>query len=51
MYAIRSYYEVASSIGMTVDKLSAIMEPVEKVYAITDHTRCLTFMLGDGIIV
>lgn len=35
---------------MTVDKLSAIMEPVEKVYAITDHTRCLTFMLGDGII-
>ena len=42
--------KVASSIGMTVEKLSAIMEPVEKVYAITDHTRCLTFMLGDGII-
>lgn len=42
--------KVASTIGMTVDKLSAIMEPVEKVYAITDHTRCLTFMLGDGII-
>lgn len=42
--------KVASSIGMTVDKLSAIMEPVEKVYSITDHTRCLTFMLGDGII-
>jgi alanyl-tRNA synthetase len=42
--------KVASNIGMTVDKLSAIMEPVEKVYAITDHTRCLTFMLGDGII-
>ena len=41
---------VASSIGMTVDKLSAIMEPVEKVYSITDHTRCLTFMLGDGVI-
>ena len=42
--------KVASNIGMTVEKLSAIMEPVEKVYAITDHTRCLTFMLGDGII-
>ena len=42
--------KVASSIGMTVDKLSAIMEPVEKVYSITDHSRCLTFMLGDGII-
>ncbi len=41
---------VASSIGITVDKLSAIMEPVENVYAITDHTRCLTFMLADGVI-
>ncbi|MDD4750078.1 MAG: alanine--tRNA ligase, partial [Methanosarcinaceae archaeon] len=42
--------QVASSIGMTVDKLATIMEPVEKVYAITDHTRCLTFMLADGVI-
>lgn len=40
--------QVASSIGTTVEKLSLIMEPVESVYAITDHTRCLTFMLGDG---
>ncbi|MCC7576027.1 MAG: alanine--tRNA ligase [Methanomethylovorans sp.] len=42
--------QVASSIGTTAEKLAAIMEPVETVYAITDHTRCLTFMLGDGII-
>ncbi len=42
--------QVASSIGTTVEKLSSIMEPVESVYAITDHTRCLTFMLADGII-
>ncbi len=42
--------QVASNIGTSVEKLSAIMEPVESVYAITDHTRCLTFMLADGII-
>nr|WP_321496441.1 alanine--tRNA ligase [uncultured Methanolobus sp.] len=42
--------QVASSIGTTVEKLSSIMEPVETVYAITDHTRCLTFMLADGVI-
>ncbi|HJH29458.1 MAG TPA: alanine--tRNA ligase [Methanosarcinaceae archaeon] len=42
--------QVASSIGTTVEKLSSIMEPVETIYAITDHTRCLTFMFGDGII-
>jgi alanyl-tRNA synthetase len=41
---------VAESIGIPVEKLQKIMEPVESVYAITDHTRCLTFMLGDGII-
>lgn len=42
--------QVAQSIGTTSEKLSSIMEPVENVYAITDHSRCLTFMLGDGVI-
>ncbi|MBN1133332.1 MAG: alanine--tRNA ligase [Methanosarcinaceae archaeon] len=42
--------QVAFNIGTTVEKLASIIEPVETVYAITDHTRCLTFMLGDGII-
>ncbi|NJD78777.1 MAG: alanine--tRNA ligase, partial [Candidatus Methanoperedens sp.] len=42
--------KVADSIGTTVEKLQKLMEPVETVYAITDHTRCLAFMLGDGII-
>lgn len=42
--------KVAESIGTTVEKLQNIMEPVETVYAITDHSRCLAFMFGDGII-
>jgi alanyl-tRNA synthetase len=42
--------KVADSIGTTVEKLQNLMVPVESVYAITDHTRCLAFMLGDGII-
>ncbi len=41
---------VAESIGVTVEKLRSIMEPVEAVYAIADGSRCLAFMLGDGII-
>ncbi|CAD7771464.1 Alanine--tRNA ligase [Candidatus Methanoperedenaceae archaeon GB37] len=41
---------VAEEIGVTVEELQSIMEPVEAVYAIADHTRCITFMLGDGII-
>ena len=42
--------KVADSIGTTVEKLQRIMVPVETVYSITDHSRCLAFMLGDGII-
>ncbi len=42
--------KVAESIGTTVEKLQHIIEPVETVYAVTDHSRCLAFMLGDGII-
>ncbi|WP_292484296.1 alanine--tRNA ligase [Methanohalobium sp.] len=42
--------QVAESIGTSIEKLTSIMEPVEKVYAIADHTRCLTFMLGDGVV-
>ncbi len=41
---------VADAIGTTVEKLQKLMVPVETVYAITDHSRCLAFMLGDGII-
>ncbi|NLI61965.1 MAG: alanine--tRNA ligase [Methanosarcinaceae archaeon] len=48
IYALRK--QVAESIGKDVDELTKIMEPMEKIYAIADHTRCLTFMLGDGII-
>jgi alanyl-tRNA synthetase len=42
--------KVADSIGTTIEKLQRIMVPVETVYSITDHSRCLAFMLGDGII-
>ncbi|MDP2840928.1 MAG: alanine--tRNA ligase, partial [Candidatus Methanoperedens sp.] len=42
--------KVADTIGTTVEKLQKLMVPVETVYAIIDHSRCLAFMLGDGII-
>jgi len=42
--------KVAADIGIEVDTLQNIMEPVERVYAIADHSRCLAFMFGDGII-
>ncbi len=41
---------VARSIGIAVDELIRIVEPIESLYTIADHSRCLVFMLGDGIV-
>lgn len=41
--------EVSKQTGIGVDELGALMEPLENVYAIADHLRCLSFMFGDGI--
>ncbi|MDD4126846.1 MAG: alanine--tRNA ligase, partial [Methanomicrobium sp.] len=42
--------QVAKTIGVSFEKLQSIMEPVERIYAIADHTRCLAYMLGDCIV-
>lgn len=41
---------IAASIGTTPEKLERTIEPMERIYAVVDHTRCLAYMLGDGII-
>lgn len=42
--------KVAAAIDISPDKLDKMITPVEKVYAIVDHTRCLAYMLGDCIV-
>ncbi len=37
-------------IETTVDELEAVMGPVEDLYALADHLRCLSFMVGDGLV-
>lgn len=41
---------VAKEIGISAEKLDEIITPLERIYAVADHTRCLAYMLGDGII-
>ena len=48
---IRSLREkVANKLNISFDELLASAEPMEAIYIIADHTRCLAFMLADGII-
>jgi alanyl-tRNA synthetase len=35
---------------MEISELLAIIDPMEKMYALADHSRCLLFMLNDGLI-
>jgi alanyl-tRNA synthetase len=42
--------KVAQRLGITVEELKEATEPMEAIYVIADHTRCLAFMLADGVI-
>jgi alanyl-tRNA synthetase len=42
--------EVADELGVDADDLTALLRPLEDVYAIADHCRALAYMFGDGIV-
>ena len=42
--------KVAVQIGMTVDELNKTLLPIENVFAVVDHTKCLVFMLAEGVV-
>ncbi len=42
--------KVAAAIDVSPEKLDRMITPIERVYAIVDHTRCLAYMLGDCIV-
>lgn len=41
--------KVSEQTGIEVPELDSLMVPLENVYAIADHLRCLAFMFADGI--
>jgi alanyl-tRNA synthetase len=42
--------KVAQAINISPEKLDRMISPIEKVYTVVDHTRCLAYMLGDLIV-
>ena len=42
--------DIADELGVGVERLRALLEPLEDIYAIADHSRTLAYMLGDGIV-
>jgi alanyl-tRNA synthetase len=41
--------KVAEKTGRKPEELDSLLKPLESVYAVADHLRCLAFMFGDGI--
>ncbi|MFB6111163.1 MAG: alanine--tRNA ligase [Halobacteriaceae archaeon] len=41
---------IAQELDVDVRRLTALMEPLETIYAIADHCRTLAYMFGDGIV-
>jgi alanyl-tRNA synthetase len=41
---------VAERLNISLDELEEATKPMEAIYVIADHTRCLAFMLADGVI-
>ena len=42
--------KVAERVGLSVEDLEKALTPIENAFAIADHTKCLSFMLSEGIV-
>lgn len=40
----------AEFVGMTVEELDRFLTPIENVFAVADHTKCLSFILSEGVV-
>ncbi len=42
--------EIVKRLSISPEFLTNVLEPIETIYAAADHTKCLAFMLADGIV-
>jgi alanyl-tRNA synthetase len=42
--------QVAKFVGIEVGELDKVLIPIENAFAVADHTKCLSFMLSEGIV-
>ncbi len=42
--------QVAKLVGVNVNELDKVLIPIENAFAVADHTKCLSFMLSEGIV-
>jgi alanyl-tRNA synthetase len=47
---MENWRKVAEKIGVDYEELYGLMSPVVNVYAVADHTKCLAFLLAEGVV-
>ncbi len=45
-----TWRKVAEQVEMDLDELTKMLLPIESAFAVVDHTKCLTFMLAEGVV-
>ena len=40
----------AALVGLSVDELDKFLVPIENAFAVVDHTKCLSFLLSEGVV-
>jgi alanyl-tRNA synthetase len=40
----------AALVGLSVDELDKFLVPIENVFAVVDHAKCLSFLLSEGVV-
>jgi alanyl-tRNA synthetase len=40
----------AELVGLSVEELDKFLTPIENVFAVADHTKCLSFILSEGVV-
>jgi len=47
---IEARRKIAEVVGVDAKKLDDVLLPIESAFAVTDHTKCLTFILSEGVV-
>jgi len=47
---LESRNRIAEMVGVKTDLLDKFLSPIENVFAVADHTKCLSFILSEGIV-
>ncbi len=47
---LKARRQVAKLVGIDLDMLDKMLVPIENAFAIADHTKCLSFLLSEGIV-